>query len=307
VFSLRKFQGPTLSPARAVRGAILAAILLGASAVGFGQAEEAAAFTPTLPSADRQLSFVRPGRIAEIGVHEGDVVKVGDLLARLDDGPEVLELESLKAQAEDDTRVRAAAAQWDQKKADLKRFEWAAEKGAATQFELEHARLEVTIADLALELARFTQGQDGRKYEEAKARVEQMRLRSPVAGRVERIVKNVGEAVTAQDVVVRVVCTDPLWVDAPVPVALAGTLKVGDRAEVTFADGAARVAEGAVEFIAAVADAASATRTVRVAVPNPDGRPAGERVRVRFPAAALAPAAPPPPATSSGASAPSHS
>ena len=41
-------------------------------------------------------------------------------------------------------------------------------------------------------------------------------------------------------------------------------------------------AAGKVIYIAAVADAASNTRTVRVEVPNKALRPAGEHVKVRF-------------------------
>ena len=285
--SVEVTEGATVWPTRKGPDAawvVLAAVLLGVPVVCLGQTADT--LTHTKPNADRMLSFPRPGRIAEVPVKEGDVVKVGDLLARLDDGPEVLELRGLKEQADDDTHMRAAAAQLDQKKADLKRFEWAASEGAATQFELEHARLEVTIAQLSLELAQFKRKQDQLKYEQAKARVEQMRLVSPVTGKVERIVKNVGESTTGQDVVMRVVCIDPLWVDAPVPIGEARKLKVGDRAQVVFADGAGDVTEGTVAFVAAVGDAASATLTVRVAVPNPAGRPAGERVRVRFPSAA---------------------
>lgn len=251
-----------------------------------GQAAET--LTHTKPSADRLLAFQRPGLVAEVPVKEGDAVKAGDLPARLDDEAESLAVRALKEQAEDDTHMRAASAQLEQGKADLKRIEWASGEGAATQFEVEHARLEVTIAELSLELAQFKRKQDRLKYEEVKARLEQMRMVSPVAGKVERIVKNAGESVTLQDVVMRVVCIDPLWVDAPVLIGEAKRLKPGDRAEVMFAGGAADVAEGSVVFIAAVGDAASGTLTVRVAVPNPGGRPAGERVRVRFPTAAAA-------------------
>jgi len=90
--------------------------------------------------------------------------------------------------------------------------------------------------------------------------------------------------------VVRLVQIDPLWIDVPVPIEKAKRLKPGDVVPVAFlrAEGPAgkeafvedERAEGKVIFVAAVSDAAAAALTVRVEVPNPKGRPAGEPVRV---------------------------
>jgi multidrug efflux pump subunit AcrA (membrane-fusion protein) len=60
-------------------------------------------------------------------------------------------------------------------------------------------------------------------------------------------------------------------------------LKVGDTMEVTFPAAAQDRVKAKVVHVAAVADPASETRRVRLEVPNPGGRPAGERVRVYLP------------------------
>ena len=240
----------------------------------------------TRPSADVVLQFVRPGRIAEVRVRQGDAVKPGDLLTRLDDEAEQVQLAQLKAQAEDLIRIKAADAQTAQKREDLKKIEGAASQGAATPWEVEHARLEVLISELSADLARFTQKQDRLKYEEAVAQVARMKLTSPVAGTVELVLVEEGEPADPQTKAFRLVKTDVLWADVPVPMAEAVGLKAGAAAQVLFPGAEEKPVAAKILFLAAVADAASETRIVRLEIPNAAGRPAGERVRVRFPAAA---------------------
>jgi len=109
----------------------------------------------TRPSADITLSFVQPGRIAEVHFKEGDIVKVDQVLIRQDDAAEQILLAQLRAQSEDRTQILASDASLAQKAVDLKKLEKAAKSNAATALEVEHARLEVTIAQLSLDLAKF--------------------------------------------------------------------------------------------------------------------------------------------------------
>jgi RND family efflux transporter MFP subunit len=238
----------------------------------------------TRPSEDITLSFVQPGRIAQVPFKEGDMVKAGDVLVRQDDAAEQVQLSQLKAQADDITQIRASEASLAQKKVDLEKLEKAAASNAATFLEVEHAKLDVTIAQLSLELARFEHEQAGRKYEEYKIRVENMRLKSPIDGRIEKVDVEVGESANALADVIQVVRIDPLWIDAPVPLAEAMGLKSGMTARIQFVGSGneASPAEGRVIFVAAVADAASGTLRVRMEVPNRTGRPAGEHVLVTF-------------------------
>lgn len=261
-----------------------------AAAPGFAADEKIEAITK--PSEDATLAFVRPGRVAKVLVKEGDDVKVDQELVRLDDAAEVLQLAQLKAQADDLTRIKAAEAQLAQKRVDLKEILWAHERGAATEMEVEHSRLEVRISELSLELAKFTRAQDQRKYQEAKIQIDRMRLTSPIAGKVENVLVEPGESADALEKIVRVVKIDPLWIDVPVPVLKARGLKrKQSKANVEFENpGPPRRQNvtGKVIHIAAVADAGSGTLTVRVEVPNPTGRPAGEHVYVSFPDTATA-------------------
>jgi len=120
-------------------------------------------------------------------------------------------------------------------------------------------------------------------YEQAKVQVDRMAMKSPVAGRVEFVYVEAGESVEALGDVVRLVKTDPLWTDVPVPLARARHLKLGDTLQVVLPEAGAVSVAGKIIHIAAVADAAAETLTIRLEVPNPKGRPAGERIRVLLP------------------------
>jgi len=255
------------------------------------------------PSADVTLSFVQPGRVAEVAIKIGDVVKAGDVLARLDDEAQRVKVAQLKAVADDDLHIKAAEAQLEQKRADLKKLEWAGQEGAATQWEIEHARLEVVIGDMSLQKARFNKDRAREDYEQARIMLDRMTLRSPIDGRIERAragereleLPSVGESVQALTPVVRIVKTDVLWVDWPAYLKVARRLKVGDTVQVVFVEykgdrpeegdlTEGDRAQGKVIHIVSLTDSAAFTRMVRIEVPNPSGLPAGMRLRVLVPA-----------------------
>ena len=234
----------------------------------------------TMPQADIFLGFVGGGLVDEVVVKEGDRVKKGALLARLNDSVERLELARLTALAEDTTRLRAAEADLAQKRADLKKLQLAREQGATTDMEIEHATLAVTTAALQVLMEEFQQLQHQQNRDVLKAKLDRMRIVSSVAGGVEEIKIEAGESVEALAPVIRVVQNDPLWVDVPVPLTDARALKVGAHVKVLFPDAPQKPVEGRIIYVATVADAASDTLRIRVEIPNPARRMAGERVFV---------------------------
>jgi membrane fusion protein (multidrug efflux system) len=236
----------------------------------------------THPSADITLSFVQPGRVALIHFKEGDSVSIGDVLVQLDDAVEQAQLTQLIAESENTTQIRASEASLAQKRVDLNKLEKAVAYKAATELEVEHAKLDVSIAELSLELAKFEHEQAKRKSDEHKIRVENMRIKSPIDGRVEKLEVEAGESVNAMANVAQIVQIDPLWIDVPVPLVQAMSLKYGSPVKVEFPDLLTEQIEGKIIFIAAVADAASDTLRVRVEAPNKMNRPAGEHVKVIF-------------------------
>ncbi len=237
----------------------------------------------TMPSADVTISFIQPGRIARIYVKEGELVKVNQTLIQQDAAAQQAQLSHIKEQSEDMTQIETQKANLAQKKVYLERLEWAAERGSATELEVEDAKLAVKIAEFALKAASFEHEQDIRKYKEEKIRVNYMTLKSPIAGRVEKIEVEVGESINGLDNAMRIVQTDPLWIDVHVPVVQGSTLRLDQTADVYFPGAEQDAVKGKIIVISTVADAASSTLRVRIEVPNRSNRPAGEHVRVSFP------------------------
>ncbi len=243
---------------------------------------ETAVAAITAPSADITLSFVQPGRIAEVNIKEGQSVKSGQVLIQQDDAVERARLTQLEAASQNTLNIQAAEASLAQKQVDLKKLEKAAALNAATALEVEHAKLDVKVADLSVKLAVFEHEQAQRKFEEAQIQIDNMSLKSPVHGIIEKVEFETGESVNALEDVVRVVQINPLWIDTPVPLEKAKGLQDGDKTQVIFPGSKETSVEGTIVFIGAVADAASSTLKVRIQVPNRSLRPAGEHVRVIF-------------------------
>lgn len=239
----------------------------------------------TRPSDDRTLAFVRSGMIAKIFVEDGDWIEANQPLIKLDDAAEQVQLEQLRAEAEDQTQVKAAQAQFDQSKVDLKRKEEARRAGAATILEVEHARLEALIQELRLQLRHFERKQNFRKVREAEITISRMKITSPIAGRIEGLAVKEGEAREPLEKIIRVVKIDPLWIEVPTPLRQARKLKEGGRAKVLFQidDNRTKTVDAIIKLIRSEADAASDTLKIRIEVPNPSHRPAGEHIRVVFP------------------------
>jgi len=261
-------------------------LLLAAGPVCLAAACPAGIEAITWPSEDVTLAFTMPGRVAEVLVKEHEAVTKGQLLIRLDDEAERVQLAQLRSQSEDTTRIRAAEAQLEQYKVTLRKIEDAFEKRAATEFERDKARLDVTIGELSLELAKFQHSQEALQYEEARIRVERMRLVSPIDGYVAKIQVKPGSSADAQEKILRVIKINPLRIEVPVPLGQARPIRPGDPARVKFSGTDAKTVDTKVTSVAPLADPASDTLTVVVEVPNPTGRQAGEHVEVSFPAPA---------------------
>ena len=240
------------------------------------------AVTSLAPGHSRVLSFLRAGRIAKVSVKVGDTVKAGQELVRLDDAAEMEQLAQIKLEC-NDVRVRAAQTQLAQRKANLARIASAAKKGEAPAADVEGAKLDVKISEMSVELAKIQRRSQEHRYRQARIQVEKMRLLSPIDGKVERIFARVGESVGALAPVVRVVKVghDPLWIDVPVPVKQAMGLKKAQVARVRIG-GRGVTLRGKVVSIFSTADPETGTLRVHVQVPNPTGRPAGEKVTVHF-------------------------
>lgn len=256
------------------------AVLLAAVLTSTAVAEQFPAIT--LPFHDVTMKFTKPGRIVEVPVKESERIKKGQLLAKLDDSEEQIVLTQDKARAEDNTKVEAQNAIREHEKAKLAKIQYGFDRSVASQFELQEAKLAVLVEEAKVKLSKFEHDMEKLKAQQSEVILNKMSLVSPVEGRVEKQFAKLGESVEPNVNVVRIIDLSKLNVETPVPFEQAVKLKEGDTGVVTFSDNSK--AEGKITFIAGVADPGSGTLQVRVELQNDWKRPAGDRVKVEFPA-----------------------
>ncbi len=186
------------------------------------------------------ISAAETGVIAEVLVKEGDAVKKGQVLAKLDTATLQAELDIAQAEA----KLQATRKQ---------RLEELASSSRATPEELEKARTDLAIKDAQV-----------RKFQ---AMIETRLMRSPVDGLVTDIKRDPSEAVSAANPhVLTVVQIDQLTANLFLPPARALSLKTGDQTPLLL-DGRKQVS-GTVEFISPVTDSASGTVRVKFTIEN---------------------------------------
>jgi len=96
-------------------------------------------------------------------------------------------------------------------------------------------------------------------------------LRAPISGVVQTLDLRVGMSLAAGQTLLRIGGLDSVWLEVAVPEALAGNVRVGDRADVHLADRGVSV-EGRVSALLPSLSDATRTLRVRVELANRDGR-----------------------------------
>jgi RND family efflux transporter MFP subunit len=242
----------------------------------------------TRPSKDAVMGFTEPTNIKELLVRGGEDVKTGQLMVRGDDAEELTLLKLQREVVAKPLQVEASKAERDLAKVQYDRIVEVQQRGGSGTLEVEQARLNAEIKRISHELAISQQTQQTIQIERVQARVDRFRLSAPFDGIVDVVSVDVGQSVSVQDKVIRVVSVDPLWIDVPAPMQDAKTLSLslGDPAWLMCdVAGEARVFRGKIIEVAPTSDPASRTRRVRVELPNPKGPArliAGEPIWARF-------------------------
>jgi RND family efflux transporter MFP subunit len=208
-------------------------------------ADDSSALGYTEPYRLITVSAGEAGVIGEVLVKEGDRVKQGQVLARLDTAVLAAELEIARAEARLAATRRARVAELSQ-------------QTRVTPEESEKAATEVTIKEAQV-----------RKIE---AMIEARTMRSPVDGVVTEIKRDPSESVSVSSPhVLTVVQIDKLAANLFLPPARTATLKVGDRLDLTLLDTGATVS-ATVDFVSPITDAASGTVRVKFTIENAGGQ-----------------------------------
>jgi len=235
------------------------------------------------PTMVLKLGTPVPGVLNEVLVDRGDVVKKGDVLARLESGVEAASVTLAKARAENESSIQAARArhEFQMRKADrMTKLRKSDNVAVSTADEAETAarvaESELREAEVNLELA---------KLELARANeiLRQRTIRSPIDGVVVERKLGPGEYAFDQAHLLTVSQINPLKVEVYVPLNQFGRIRPGMTAEVQPEEPVGGKYAATVTVVDQVFDAASGTIGVRLDLPNPAlALPAGLKCQVRF-------------------------
>ena len=210
------------------------------------------------------------GTISHVEVVEGQTIKSGEILARLNEDVHEASLGMAKEKLEAKGRRNSAQAELKMQQDRYLKLIGLYQRGNASQIEVDRAKAQLDVAKASLESVEDDSRIATFEVQRAEAQLELRRLRSPIDGVVTRVHKETGEFVSASDpVVVSVVQLNPLKSIFSVPQSAVRQLKSGDQVDVQV--GREKVsAPGIVEFVSPTTDAQSGTCRVTVKIDNND-------------------------------------
>lgn len=204
---------------------------------------------------DAQVAPQVAGRLLMVGVHEGDVVSAGQVIARVESAPLV------DAARQSDAAVLRARAEQQNTETTLARVRRVYEHGIVSKQELDDAVAREAASQAALVEAQAAANQAHRQTERAS-------VRSPFAGVVLKVLRKPGELVdgTPATPVADVADVSVLELVADVPAQDLVRLVANAAAEITFSALPDKAFSGVVSHVAPAVDRITGVGSVRVAL-----------------------------------------
>ena len=219
-------------------------------------------------SATAEIGAAAEGVLSAIRVERGDRVAAGDVLVALEAGAEESRAALARIRAGDDTAIRIAEARAEEARTRLERARSLVARGLAEAERAESAALDLATAELEREAAlRARQIARGERAA-AEADLARRIVRAPFDGVVVARTMELGEHYDRSESILTLARTDPLHVEAFLPLARAAALAPGQDVVVELEAGGRHPA--VIDVIDPVADAATGTLGIRATLPNPD-------------------------------------
>jgi multidrug efflux system membrane fusion protein len=205
------------------------------------------------PRYETALAFRIGGKIVERLVDVGDLVKKGDVLARLDPQDQKLNSQAVKS------RLAAADAAYQQAKADLERYSHLYEQKFISGAEIDRRQTEFNVAKAELSQVRA-------ELAVVENQADYTRLRADHPGVVTGVDAEVGQVVAAGQTVMKVARTTEKEVAISIPENQLGELKTATDITITLWANPQREYSGKVREVSPVADPVTRTYAVRIAI-----------------------------------------
>ena len=231
--------------------------------VGAGSISRTIPVTGTLTPVDRTTVKTRvAGEIVQLAVREGEQVRSGQLVARLD--PADFELRV----RERDAQLRSAQAQLAQAQRTLENNRQLLDRQFISQNAFDNARSAVDIAAAARDAA-------AAQLSQARKALADTRLTAPMSGVVAERFAQAGEKLPADSRVVSIVDLSRMEIEAPVPASDIASVSVGQPVRLSI-EGVAGEHVGSVARINPATQAGTRSVPVYIALSFPSD---GSRVR----------------------------
>jgi len=210
-----------------------------------------------LPNEDVKVSSLVPGRVLAVTVAEGDSVRQGQIVARIDSGP----LGDQRRQAT--AAVAEARAVLENAQANLQRNQQLFEKGVAAGKEVEDAKKELAAARSGLE-------QTTAVLDTAQRQVGRAEVQSPITGQIVKRMVSGGEQVdgTAAQPILEVANLDLVELEANLPSGSLSRVQIGQLAAVSSDAYPGKTFAGSVVAIAPAVDPGTNAALVRIRIAN---------------------------------------
>lgn len=240
------------------------------SPVTAGPVERGALGTGTVESeAQVSAAFTVPGRITQVRVNEGDLVRAGDELATIDPGEQDRQV-SLARRSVDlasasvvrsEAEIQRARTVLEAAQADVRRVDalFAASAVSAAERDAVHERADRAEAELAAAAASRRQGEGGVVVARENVRLHARRLedatiRSPFDGVVVKRLHEPGDVVSPGSVVLVVASTRKVWARVWMDETVLHDLREGQEARVTLRGSGGNPLRGRLDRVGLEAD-----------------------------------------------------
>ncbi|WP_158089250.1 efflux RND transporter periplasmic adaptor subunit [Magnetofaba australis] len=225
------------------------------------------------PARDVTLTMPVTGQIQELAVMEGDRVKPGDLLLRVDDRLADIEYKRRKMIANDASELKAAKARLRSVSQRLKAaMELLQSTHSISQDEVDELALERVLANSDVTRLLHEQSVQAIEARRAKLEKESHRLTAPFDGTVVEILTEQGATIHADQPLIRLVDTRTGVLECSLESDGDADLKVGGRMTIGFpAHNPTTMRHGVVSFVSPLQDSASHLRKIKIRFDNADG------------------------------------
>jgi RND family efflux transporter MFP subunit len=221
------------------------------------------------PYRDVLLSSEVPGRISEILFREGERVEKGEIILRLEDQVELLEVQRREAIYNNRAELMAARERLTLLQEELEATRSLAERtGSVSREELNRKQLETVLAQLDIDRLEQTQALQRIELNMAKERLAQRRIAAPFSGVVAQLPLDEGESVQPNQPALRLVEDTRAFLVVNIPADRARALVPGQPVRLRFLMDREVDLSGEVAFMSPVVDPASGLRRVKMLFSN---------------------------------------